>query len=168
MLVDAIGTSEIPTIARHVAAAAERVASLPPMAMSESAVDVPSQPTFKRIAAGGHREPIGYDPRGFFIITLDTTAQEIVCRQYSVDHAPAHEIRSHSAERILLGLLRADLVSRLSHAGYLGAELAKAETALRLGLLYEQDKPLAAPTRIGVTARRARPRGARDGDSPSP
>jgi tetrahydromethanopterin S-methyltransferase subunit A len=110
MLVDGIGTSEIPTIARHVAVAAERVASLPSMAMSETAVDVPSRPTFKRIAAGGHREPIGYDPRGFFIITLDTNAGEIVCRQYSVDHAPAHEIRSHSAERILLGLLRADLV----------------------------------------------------------
>ena len=147
MLVDAIGTREIPMIARQVAAAAERVASLPPMAGSEPAVDPPSRPTFKRIAAGGHREPVGYDPRGFFIITLDRNAGEIVCRQYSVDHAPAHEIRSHSAERILLGLLRADLVSRLSHAAYLGAELAKAETALRLGLRYEQDKPLAASAR---------------------
>ncbi|WP_373508803.1 DUF4346 domain-containing protein [Thiocapsa sp.] len=101
-------------------------------------------------------------------MALDTNAGEIVCRQYSVDHAPAHELRSHSAERILLGLLRADLVSRLSHAGYLGAELAKAETALRLGLHYEQDKPLAAPTRIGVTARGARARGPRNGDSALP
>jgi transposase len=30
----------------------------------------------------------------------------------------------------------------LSHAGYLGAELAKAEAALRLDLRYEQDQPL--------------------------
>jgi hypothetical protein len=29
-------------------------------------------------------------------------------------------------------------------AGYLGAELAKAETAMRLGLRYEQDRPLRA------------------------
>ena len=43
---------------------------------------------------------------------------------------------------MLLGLLRERLVSQLSHAGYLGAELAKAEAALRLGLRYEQDQPL--------------------------
>ncbi|MBD2830374.1 hypothetical protein ID875_27190 [Streptomyces globisporus] len=32
----------------------------------------------------------------------------------------------------------------LSHAGYLGAELAKAEAAARLGLHYVQDRPLTA------------------------
>jgi tetrahydromethanopterin S-methyltransferase subunit A len=36
--------------------------------------------------------------------------------------------------RAVLGLLREELVSQLSHAGYPGAELAKAESALRLGL----------------------------------
>jgi tetrahydromethanopterin S-methyltransferase subunit A len=149
-LVDAIGTSDLAMIASHVTAAAARVASLPSMSISESACAAPAQPAFKRIAAGGHREPIGYDPRGFFIITLDAGAGEIVCQHYSADHAPWHEIRSHSAERILLGLLRADLVSQLSHAGYLGAELAKAETALRLGLVYEQDKVLLRPRRGGA------------------
>jgi hypothetical protein len=43
---------------------------------------------------------------------------------------------------MLLGLIRERLVSQLSHAGYLGAELAKAESALRLGLRYAQDRPL--------------------------
>jgi tetrahydromethanopterin S-methyltransferase subunit A len=43
---------------------------------------------------------------------------------------------------MLLGLLREQLVSQLSHAGYLGAELARAEAALRLDLAYEQDRPL--------------------------
>jgi hypothetical protein len=40
------------------------------------------------------------------------------------------------------------LISQLSHAGYLGAELAKAESALRLGLgiYYEQDRPLRRST----------------------
>jgi tetrahydromethanopterin S-methyltransferase subunit A len=41
-----------------------------------------------------------------------------------------------------LGLLRERLISKLSHAAYLGSELTKAESALRLGLRYEQDKPL--------------------------
>ena len=48
---------------------------------------------------------------------------------------------------MLLGFIREGLVSELTHAGYLGAELAKAETALRLGLHYEQDRPLRTRTR---------------------
>jgi tetrahydromethanopterin S-methyltransferase subunit A len=43
---------------------------------------------------------------------------------------------------MLLGLLREGLVSQLSHAGYLGVDLAKAEATLRLDLRYEQDQPL--------------------------
>jgi hypothetical protein len=43
---------------------------------------------------------------------------------------------------MLLGLLREGLISQLSHAGYLGAELAKAEAALHLDLRYRQDRPL--------------------------
>ena len=33
----------------------------------------------------------------------------------------------------------------LAHAAYLGRELAKAETALALGLEYDQDRPLTRP-----------------------
>lgn len=97
---------------------------------------------FTPVRSGGRREPLVYDPNGFFIITLDRSAQEIVVRHYLPDHIPGYMMRGRSAERILLGLLRAELVSQLSHAGYLGAELAKAETALRLNLIYEQDHPL--------------------------
>ena len=43
---------------------------------------------------------------------------------------------------MLLGLLREGLVTQLSHAGYLGEELAKAQTALQFGLRYDQDRPL--------------------------
>jgi dihydropteroate synthase len=73
---------------------------------------------------------------------VDRPAAEILVRHYTREYVPAHEMRGHSAEAIVLGLLREALVSQLSHAGYLGAELAKAETALRLELHYEQDRPL--------------------------
>lgn len=99
---------------------------------------------FERIRPGGHREPLAYDPRGYFVVTLDRSAGEIVIRHYLPDNTPAHEMRGRSGETMLLGLLREQLVSQLSHAGYLGAELAKAEAALRLGLEYEQDRPLRA------------------------
>jgi tetrahydromethanopterin S-methyltransferase subunit A len=45
---------------------------------------------------------------------------------------------------MLAGLLRDGLVTQPGHAGYLGAELAEAEAAMRLGLRYQQDKPLRA------------------------
>ncbi|HKI45145.1 MAG TPA: hypothetical protein VKA08_07450, partial [Balneolales bacterium] len=85
---------------------------------------------------------ITYDPNGFFVITLDRDAGEIVVRHYLPDNTPAHEMRGRRAESVILGLLRVGLISQMSHAGYLGIELAKAETALRLNLPYEQDHPL--------------------------
>jgi len=100
------------------------------------------QPVFVAIRPGGKRQPLVYDPKGFFVITLDRDAGEILLRHYLSDNSPAHEMRGRSAEGMLLGLLRENLVSQLSHAGYLGGELAKAEAALRLSLRYEQDQPL--------------------------
>ena len=43
---------------------------------------------------------------------------------------------------MLLGLIRDGLVSQLSHAGYLGEELAKAQVALQFGFRYDQDRLL--------------------------
>jgi tetrahydromethanopterin S-methyltransferase subunit A len=128
-----------------IAAAARELAARNPGAMASGStlsVDAPRESAFVPIAPGGRREPLWYDPKGFFVITLDRGAGEIVTRHFLRDYTPAHEMRGHSAEAIVLGLLREELVSQLSHAGYLGSELAKAESALRLGLSYEQDRPL--------------------------
>jgi tetrahydromethanopterin S-methyltransferase subunit A len=97
---------------------------------------------FTPIRPGGTREPLQYDPKGYFVITLDRELEQIIIRHYRTDHAPVHEMRGHSAGPMLLGLLREGLVTQLSHAGYLGEELAKAEAALRFGLRYDQDRPL--------------------------
>jgi len=106
---------------------------------------------FKVLRPGGHRETLAYDPNGFFIIALHRESGEIIVRHYLPDNTPAHIMRGRNAETILLGLLREGLISQMSHAGYLGAELTKAETALRLGLDYEQDQPLriAQPSHAG-------------------
>ena len=97
---------------------------------------------FKPVRLGGHRESLAYDPNGFFVITVDRTSGNILVHHYLPDNTPAHVVQGRSGESILLALLRENLISQKSHAGYLGAELAKAETALRLGLSYEQDRPL--------------------------
>ena len=97
---------------------------------------------FEAIRPGGQREPLIYDPKGYFVISIEPEAGEIVLRHYLPDHTPAHEMRGRGATSMLLGLLRDGLVTQLSHAGYLGEELAKAQTALQFGMRYDQDRPL--------------------------
>jgi tetrahydromethanopterin S-methyltransferase subunit A len=98
--------------------------------------------SFVIIRPGGQREPLIYDPKGYFVISVEPEKEEIVIRHYLPDHTPAHEMRGRGATSILLGLIRDGLVTQLSHAGYLGEELAKAQTALQFGLRYDQDRPL--------------------------
>jgi len=145
-LVDATGQTDPPIIAAQVAGLLARnpgsFAASMAAADEMAPADGGAEARFVPIRPGGQRAPLVYDPKGFFVITLDRAARQIVLRHYLPDNVPAHEMRGHAAEAMLLGLLREDLVSQLSHAGYLGGELAKAEAALRLGLQYEQDQPL--------------------------
>src|SRR5215831_9693717 len=97
---------------------------------------------FEPIRPGGTREPLVYDPKGYFVISLDREQGEIILRHYLPNHTPAHEMRGRGATSMLLGLVRDGLVTQLSHAGYLGEELSKAQTALQFGLRYDQDRPL--------------------------
>ncbi len=145
-LVDATSQTDPAVIAAQVAALLAR--NPRPFAAPLAAAEDPAPANngaavrFVPIRPGGQRAPLVYDPKGFFVMTLDRATRQIVLRHYLPDNTPAHEMRGHTAEAMVLGLLREDLVSQMSHAGYLGGELAKAEAALRLGLEYEQDQPL--------------------------
>ena len=105
--------------------------------------DIPrKQEEFVSLRPGGQREPLLYDPKGYFVITIEPEQKGILLRHYLPDHTPAHEMRGRGATSMLLGLLRDGLVTQLSYSGYLGEELAKAQTALQFGLRYDQDRPL--------------------------
>jgi hypothetical protein len=117
---------------------------------------------FALLRPGGRREPVARSGEGFFVISLDHARREVVVEHYRPDLTPGHQMRGVRAESMLLGLLGAGIVACCSHAGYLGAELAKAETALRLGLNYEQDKPLRRLTAAGTARRSRRPAGPQD------
>src|SRR5215831_5053683 len=138
-LVDWTGELDVDELCRRVESLVRR--SPTALAPGEEVPAAPG-PAFALIAPGGRREPLRYDPKGYFVISVDRPVSQIVVRHHLPDHAPAHEMRGRTGSSILLGLIRERLVSQLSHAGYLGAELAKAEAALRLGLRYAQDRPL--------------------------
>jgi tetrahydromethanopterin S-methyltransferase subunit A len=107
-----------------------------------NAVDSTSVENFIEIKPGGKRIPIDYDRKGFFVITVNRKTKTICVKHYYSDNRPGYLIKGHKAQSILLAIIRENLISKLSHAGYLGAELSKAETSLKLDLIYEQDKPL--------------------------
>ena len=126
----------------------ERIKSLtvrnPGMFVTDQTKATPSKSgeEFAPIRPGGQREPLIYDPKGYFVITIEPEQNEVLLRHYLPAHTPAHEMRGRGATSMLLGLLRDGLVTQLSHAGYLGEELAKAQTALQFGLRYDQDRLL--------------------------
>jgi dihydropteroate synthase-like protein len=74
------------------------------------------------------------DPAGSFRIGV--AKGKIVVRHDSVT------LLGRSALELLAEIVDRGLVTRLDHAGYLGRELERAETALRLGRSYFQDEPL--------------------------
>lgn len=144
-LVDRIGDDDIEALRGDIADLVARDPGRfsgegPSLAMQTAETRAPER--FVSIRPGGQKEPLQYDPKGYFVITLDREEEQIVLRHYMPDHTPAHEMRGRAATSMFLGLVREGLVSQLSHAGYLGEELAKAEAALRLTLRYTQDRPL--------------------------
>jgi tetrahydromethanopterin S-methyltransferase subunit A len=84
-----------------------------------------------------------YDPVGYFVVFVDRARRLIHVEQYSREHRLVRAIDGRAAEEISHTIVRLGQVTTLGHAAYLGRELAKAETALVLGLDYEQDRPLA-------------------------
>jgi tetrahydromethanopterin S-methyltransferase subunit A len=59
---------------------------------------------FTEIRPGGRRrDPLGYDPAGYFVISLDRQNAKLVAEHYRADHTPAHRMRGNGAETILAG-----------------------------------------------------------------
>ena len=85
---------------------------------------------------------IKLDALGLFLVGIRRETSEIIVENYSADRRYQRTLVGTDAEAICHTLVREGLVSELSHAAYIGREIAKAEEALRLGLDYEQDRPL--------------------------
>jgi tetrahydromethanopterin S-methyltransferase subunit A len=144
-LVDRTGVNELSEIGREVTLVADRLATEPPVEHPTSVKSVPiadDEANFKILRPGGKRDSLAYDPQGYIVITIDRVESEIVARHYTPAAQPVHIMRGRSAEGMALALIREKLITQMTHAAYIGGELAKAETALRTGLEYEQDHPL--------------------------
>ncbi|MEV8474126.1 phosphopantetheine-binding protein [Streptomyces sp. NPDC051173] len=159
-LVDARGERDVETLRTEVAALLARVRRTPARLSRDRGTGQPpfTEPGFGRLHPVGRRRSLDAGIGGFVLIGLDREHRRILLRHYTSDVMPCHEMWGTRGESMLLGLLEAGVVEDPAHAGYLGAELAKAETALRLGLHYEQDLPLRPPGRPPARLRHRTPK----------
>lgn len=89
-----------------------------------------------------HRNPLEWtkDPAGYFLIKVE---DGLIKAGFSTsEHVLVKEIVGTEPQDIYYTVLREKLITSMQHAAYLGMELQKAHTALKLGLKYVQDSPV--------------------------
>uniref|UniRef100_A0A7V0Z480 DUF4346 domain-containing protein n=1 Tax=candidate division WOR-3 bacterium TaxID=2052148 RepID=A0A7V0Z480_UNCW3 len=103
------------------------------------------------------REPkkIKMDKAGYFVVIPLFEKKIIVVEHYSYDNKLLHIIEGKDAASIYSTTIENGWITELSHAAYLGRELAKAEFSLRTGSKYIQDK---APEMVKGQERRDKKR----------
>lgn len=136
-VVDMIGTTDASAVARKVKEV-EAVPEAPVNPLAARDVEALAAPMPQRIEA---REPeaIELDRAGYFVIILQRQRQTVVIEHYSYENLLLHTIEGTTARSMYSTIIENGWVGQLSHAAYLGKELARAELALRPDGEYVQD-----------------------------
>lgn len=141
-VVDAIGVVDPAEIlARAQALAAEPQAAPHTPDLRDSPV-TPGGDVRVIVATRAPQSDWEYDPVGYYVVFVDRARDTLRVEQYTQEHHLATVFEGRRSEELCHTILGRDGATVLAHAAYLGRELAKAETALALGLDYEQDRPL--------------------------
>ena len=84
-------------------------------------------------------EKVEMDKAGYFIIIPQPEKQLIIVEHYSYSNKLQRTIEGMDARSIYWTIIQKGWITQLSHAAYLGKELAKAELSTKLGFKYIQD-----------------------------
>src|SRR5882724_354075 len=95
--------------------------------------------TMPKIVVAEPGEAVKLDKAGYFIIVPLPDKGVIDVEHYAYDNTLLRVIEGASARAIYAAIINGGWVTGLSHAAYLGKELAKAECSLRHGCKYVQD-----------------------------
>ena len=79
------------------------------------------------------------DKAGYFVIVPLADKGVITVEHYAYDNILLRTIEGTNARALYLTMIDNGWIGELSHAAYLGKELAKAELSLRHGFKYVQD-----------------------------
>lgn len=92
------------------------------------------------ITAKKHRKSaVKLDSAGYFVILPSGKDKSILVEHYSYDNKLLRKIRGKSSRDIYFTIINNKWVTELSHAAYLGKELARAELSIREGFKFVQD-----------------------------
>jgi tetrahydromethanopterin S-methyltransferase subunit A len=80
------------------------------------------------------------DKTGYFVIIPSPDTKTITVEHYGYDNKLLHTIEGKDAPAIYYTIIEKGWITELSHAAYLGRELAKAELSLKYKFKYVQDK----------------------------
>ncbi len=95
--------------------------------------------TAPKVSVGERNEAVTMDKAGYFVILPLPDQQVISVEHYSYDNTFLRIIEGTNARTIYQAIVKEGWVTELSHAAYLGKELAKAELSLQHGFKYMQD-----------------------------
>lgn len=89
----------------------------------------------------GRKLTCEWDPRGYFVINIEQKKIKVI--HFSPDGKKVlEEFEGKTAREIFEKIALSRGVSQIGHAFDLGAELQKAEIAIKTGVSYKQDQPL--------------------------
>ena len=92
-----------------------------------------------RITAKKHGKNIKLDKAGYFVILPSKKNKTILVEHYSYDNKLLREIKGKSSRDIYFTIINNKWVTELSHAAYIGKELARAELSIKKGFKFVQD-----------------------------
>lgn len=99
--------------------------------------EAPSSP--ETVVAMDSGRPVPMDKAGYFVILPVADRGVINVEHYGYDNTLLHVIEGPNTRVLYLAIVDRGWVTDLSHAAYLGKELAKAELSLKIGFKYVQD-----------------------------
>lgn len=85
-------------------------------------------------------EKVKLDAAGYFVIMIKNDSSTILVEHYGNDNKLLHIVKGNDARNIYWTIIENGWVTELSHAAYLGKELARAEISFKENLKYVQDK----------------------------
>lgn len=137
-VVDLIGCEDVETIAKKIREFSEtsKQSCSCELALEEkTAVQISALSVIEAV------EPtkIEMDRAGYFVILPQPEKRIIVVEHYSYDNSLLRVIQGKNARNIYWTIIQNGWVTQLSHAAYLGKELARAELSVEQGVKYVQD-----------------------------
>lgn len=137
---DQLGCEDVKVIARRISELARKATTVKKAATScechePCCGDKPSPP---RIKAKGPRS-VKLDKAGYFVIIPSKKDKIITVEHYSYDNKLLRTIEGKTSRDIYFTLINNNWITELSHAAYMGKELAKAELSIKKGFRFVQD-----------------------------